>query len=631
LRCTLLAWAIVPAIAHADVPVSVVHSLFNGEKVSIEDTLAVADEFRTGVGAGVWQDDCLAKYFYKLAIDAAAAVPGLPESDLLQQAAADYAAMPAKACQVAFSGPKPPDVPLQSRVLVNGQPPGGPRAAATPPAQLPRVPAAPAGMPLPRGAGNGPALAPPVESGLPINDVMTVRLPAADPSRPPDRFEAAAIAPVIIQTAGGDCRDKWTLYGHFQEAMRDYARMSFFVYAGGAPIGRTRQAVDELEQRIAVARLDARYWLKPQLAKAQRASEELIARAERKRELAAAGYTERADLYQAFFRATKLDRQKLESEDFDAAIYERGGEFVVVFRGTSLTTGWISDARQILNFDPGRGLYQYADQLLKYLINTEHIDRARISTTGHSLGGGLAVYSHLRNDTAFALTFNPAELGAANNIRAANPAAQKRVINYMSYVPGTDASDFVSQGTKVAKELVKSPLLQPPDGHLYGSNFYLPIPVGASEWELAKLAALAGAAAGGTPGGFVQGLMAAAGGARIASTERGSAAKSGMVVATGSKWGLNAIRHPILTAIGSGAGAVTAYQRIAPIENLAWGVFQMHIMNPLENKASSLYVNPQAVVCAGPPTPAFVRQQLDTSSRVGNFLKLAAKIGSTPN
>jgi hypothetical protein len=639
-RYVLLACTAVPLFAHADVPVSVVRGLFSGESVSVEDTLAVADEFRTGVGAGIWQSDCLAKYFYGLAIDYAATVPGLLDSPLLQKAASDYEFLKHKSnepCQVSFHGPQPASVPLKYLVSVNGKFPGtvpSPMAPYDRPQPEPVLPLRPvAGIVVPADRVlDIPQLPGPVATGLSADKVMTARKPfGAAPGKSdwPDRATAAT-APVVLETTGNDCTAKWTQYGYLQEAMRDYARMSFFVYAGTAPINRTIDTVDDLGQRLATAKAaDVKFLLKHQLAAAEGASRELIARRERKQELAAAGYIARTDLQDAFFRATKLNWQKLESEDFEFEIYERGGHFVVAFRGTSLPSGWLSDARQIMSIDVGRGLYEYADQLLKFLIKSG-IDRRHISTTGHSLGGGLAAYSHIRNDTAFAMTFNPAEVSAANDKRASNTGAQKRVFNYISYVPGTDAADFVSQGTQVAKELVRQPLIDLPDGHLYGSKYYLPIPVGASEWKLAKMAAYAGGAMGAAPGGVAQALLVAAGSAAVTPDERINTAKARVAEVTVAHVAKNAIFHPFRTIALGAVSAVEAHRRVAPIENLTWGVFNLHIMQPLEESASLLFVDPQSVVCAGPATPAFVTQQLDTTSRAGNFLKLAAKIATAP-
>jgi hypothetical protein len=643
----------VPVFSYADIPVATVRRLLSGDAVSIGDTLGIADAFRTGKGEGVWQDDCMAKYFYKLAIDSAQTIPGLIDTPILIQAANNLTILSAsyELCDVRFTGAQSPTVPLNYLVVINGQTPritpnpDNGESAVQPYAlvergALPRPvsPTAIPGMLVPEGRMNTPPqLPPPVQTTMPLELVMapqeSLTQTSATGTRTGARSRASVTdtAPIILETKGLACTANWTQYGILQEFMRDYARMAFFVYAGPAPIARAVSNVEDLDARFSRATPNVKVMLKYQRATAVAESNELQLRRERKRELANAGYVVRTDLHDAFFKQAKLNDEKLEKEDFEFEIYDRHGYFVVVFRGTSLKSGWLSDARQILNMDVGRGLYEYADLLVRYLIRTVGIDRRHISTTGHSLGGGLAVYSHMRNDTDFAMAFNPAELSAANHTRAYNPAAAKRVFNYISYVPGTEAADFVSQGSFVAKEMQKMPLLELPDGHVYGEKYYIPIHVGGSDWKLATMGAVAGGAIGAAPLGVVEGLAAAARGAALAPEEKINTAKANAVKVTGAKVVMRVILHPRRTVLGGGIGAVAGYIKVAPMENLAWGVFQMHIMKPLEAATSSKYIDPQSVVCAGPPTPQFVKQQVDITSRVGNFLKLAEKVASAQN
>ena len=112
---------------------------------------------------------------------------------------------------------------------------------------------------------------------------MAVRRQAADPSGvPPTAQKIAALAPVVIQTKGSNCKDQWTLYGQYQEAMRDYARMSFIVYAGEAPRLRSEEYVTVLRQRSAAGRADVKLWLNGEIEGAQGVRDELIVRAARR-------------------------------------------------------------------------------------------------------------------------------------------------------------------------------------------------------------------------------------------------------------------------------------------------------------------------------------------------------------
>ena len=386
----------------------------------------------------------------------------------------------------------------------------------------------------------------------------------------------------------------------------------------------------DLEDRIRLAPIDVKQVLLLEKPSAVETRDDLIERRARKRELANAGYRLRADMHDSFFNQSSLSEEKLEREDFEFEIWERNGYFVVAFRGTSLPSGWISDARQILNIDVGKGLYEYADKLIKYLIKDVGIDRSRIATTGHSLGGGLAVYSHLQNDTDFAIVFNPAELSSENQARAKNPRAAERVFNYMSYVPGTDAADFVSQGSFVAKELLKLPFMELPDGKLYGKRFYLPITVFSSEWKLAKTAGIVTGVGAMTPYGLSAGIVAAAESASIAPDSRVATAKTRGIETAGATAAATFWLHPVRSTILGGFFGIAAYNKVAPIENIAWGIFQMHIMKPLAAAAATRFFEPVSLTCTGPATPAFVKQQVDITSRVGNFLKLADKVARAP-
>lgn len=519
-------------------------------------------------------------------------------------------------------------------------------AAPVTPTRPPTVPsssqlAQPAFSPLPTAPGvfvptrqtiDPPALPPPVDIGQSLESAMANPLPPYPGTNAErNRATAAQGAPIIIVNGKpGECQANWAQYFVLQEFMRDFAKMSLFVYAGPRPIQRASDDLVDLEDRIRRAPIDVKPVLLREKPSAVKSRDELIERRARKRELATAGYRLRADMHDDFFRKSKLSEEKLEKEDFEFEIWERDGYFVVAFRGTSQPSGWESDARQILNIDVGKGLYEYADKLIKYLIKDARIDRSSIATTGHSLGGGLAVYSHLRNDTDFAIVFNPAELSSENHARAKNPRAAEQVFNYMSYVPGTDAADLVSQGSFVAKEMLKLPFMELPDGKLYGKRFYLPIPVWGSEWGFAKHAAIASGVLAITPSGVGAGMVVAAGSASIAPDSRVATAKTRGIATAGAMAVRKIKLNPVRSTIRGGIGFVAAYNTVAPMENIFWGIFQMHIMQPLEAAAATRFFDPVSLTCTGPATPAFVKQQVDTTNRVGNFLNLAYKVARAP-
>ncbi len=92
------------------------------------------------------------------------------------------------------------------------------------------------------------------------------------------------------------------------------------------------------------------------------------------------------------------------SHGFSADIYLSNNkkESIIAFRGTDDPKDWRYGNIDI-NID---GQYNDADELFKWVKN-KYGQNIKISTTGHSLGGGLAIHVSLRNKDVDAFVFNP--------------------------------------------------------------------------------------------------------------------------------------------------------------------------------------------------------------------------------
>jgi hypothetical protein len=290
------------------------------------------------------------------------------------------------------------------------------------------------------------------------------------------------------------------------------------------------------------------------------------------------GYKEDRNLSDSFYAFKNYSKSELDEKGFYFDIYQRKGSFWVAFRGTANFGGGVADLKQIMNIDVDQSVYEYANQLIAFLTGKKGIDPSRIATTGHSLGGGLATYSHLLNSAAFALNFNPAELGAANNVRVPNDAVRTRVINYLSYEPGSETADFVHQGTRIAKELIDSPKI--PEGYIYGNSYYLPIEIGPSNWHLAKKLAIASG--------------------------------SRKIVTTGVR---KFAMHPIISTAKVGYAGAKTYVDIDSTEQATWANFQLHSLDPLAHSISNLISTPRQFVCGMPAQSSGVKTQLKPQSR----------------
>lgn len=627
--------------ASAELPIERVRAILSEEPAEGSELISLADEFRTGEGVGVWKNECLAGYFYKRALDLAKYNSTGIELSQLNKAKSDYQRILEKqlSCVITFNISRTANTPLNQLVLVTDTASrvDTPVVAGTTPSNTsqgnqPLVTSQqpPVGTIVPRwNIGPVPQLPPPVDTGRPLDEAMIFS--GGSPSTDPDTGEvtrySGASGPIIVESQGGNCTPKWSQYAYMQQTMRDFALMSLYAYVGPEPLARAEEEVLDLKKRVGVAKPDIRFLLNMKLKAAEKHEIEIIEKIRTKAStVLSMGYVERPDLSSEFYANKRYSRAVLEAADFYFEIYERSGQLVVVFRGTSQGSGWLTDGKQILNVGVGKGLYEYADQLLVFLIKTKGIDPKTISVTGHSLGGGLAAYTHMRNNTAFAMTFNPAELGSGNNARIQQKDAAARVFNFLSYVPGAEVADLVNQGTFVAKEVLKQPMMELPDGFLYGSKYYLPIEVGKSEWKLAKYAAFGAGAVGVAPGGVLLSLVSAATLGMAADSEKVATAKARTIEGAAGFSAWNVIRHPVRSALFGGASAAVAYQKILPMEQLGWGIFRLHIMEPLALTTEALQNSPRQFICGVPITPASVKNQLKVQSRVKAFEKMVQQL-----
>jgi len=97
-------------------------------------------------------------------------------------------------------------------------------------------------------------------------------------------------------------------------------------------------------------------------------------------------------------------KRVVSSHGFSADIYISNNkrEVVIAFRGTDDKKDWKYGNIAI----DVNGQYNDADELFK-LVKSEYGQNIKITTTGHSLGGGLAIHVSLRNRDVNAFVFNP--------------------------------------------------------------------------------------------------------------------------------------------------------------------------------------------------------------------------------
>lgn len=146
---------------------------------------------------------------------------------------------------------------------------------------------------------------------------------------------------------------------------------------------------------------------------------------------------------------------------FSAAIYEKGGRFVLTFRGTEGTSDasdWVTNVEQATGLRVGN---QY-DFALRIVRAAQHQYGDDLVLTGHSLGGGLAQYSAWKFPALRAITFNAAPIArtpssAGNLPNVVNVVVDRdpvsslsgRQLGYVTYIIPNPISapnrDFVDQ------------------------------------------------------------------------------------------------------------------------------------------------------------------------------------------
>ena len=97
-----------------------------------------------------------------------------------------------------------------------------------------------------------------------------------------------------------------------------------------------------------------------------------------------------------------------DANGFEAIAFQLGEEIVISFAGTAQLVDWMTNITLATGFSNG----QLLDAAVYYLEVRRVYPEARISFTGHSLGGGLAaLMGVLFNEPA--VTFDPAPSGKA--------------------------------------------------------------------------------------------------------------------------------------------------------------------------------------------------------------------------
>lgn len=92
----------------------------------------------------------------------------------------------------------------------------------------------------------------------------------------------------------------------------------------------------------------------------------------------------------------------------EARVDRERGEVVVVFRGTRLSVGGDISTNVLSGLGVNTSYYRWAAALVGR-VKREHPDLL-VVVTGHSLGGGLAIYAVLQNPGVRGVVFNPAGL-----------------------------------------------------------------------------------------------------------------------------------------------------------------------------------------------------------------------------
>jgi hypothetical protein len=355
----------------------------------------------------------------------------------------------------------------------------------------------------------------------------------------------------------------------------------------------------------------------------------------------------RKDLFKAFLSASNLTQARLDNMGFYAEIYSQGEETLIVFRGSTELNGWKTNAAQIFsmprlldngttNGEGAAGQYEIADRLVRFVI-ASGIPRDRVYVTGHSLGGGLAAYAHLSNDTAGALLFNAAQLGVGTRAKVTQQPhfeqAQLRMANYISYLKGTSAADPVSQGTELIKGILAGLHVSVASyGKLFGAKYYLPILPGPIPAGWLKGAVIKGTqiATGVGPSmrdrvGAIK-TEAAINMTNYDRKNRKILAKDSVRYIGRAKTVIEGAkkfkRTPGKLALLAAAGAVAGHIAANEAGGFLWRQLRLHVMAPLEASAVTQVMQPTPMTCATAPTPDFVNEQGEHSSVLSKLTPL---------
>jgi len=120
-----------------------------------------------------------------------------------------------------------------------------------------------------------------------------------------------------------------------------------------------------------------------------------------------------------------------EASGFHAAIYKQGegadAKYVVAFRGTEDGTDWKTNIASGVGIDTKQ--FNMANALVEQVIND--VGRENVTVTGHSLGGGLANYTAMKNEV-YSTAFNPkgTTIREKLEIKNENALADKYIQNY---------------------------------------------------------------------------------------------------------------------------------------------------------------------------------------------------------
>lgn len=137
--------------------------------------------------------------------------------------------------------------------------------------------------------------------------------------------------------------------------------------------------------------------------------------------------------------------------DEETAVYvdHLNREVVVSFRGTVNTKDLVSDVKILFSRESSNARFQRAEQILRDVKAMEGIEGYRVVTTGHSLGGRLALYAGMRGGADFMYIFNPglSPLTIKNDCKTLAERCKNNLIIY------TTGSDFISISAIFSKGL----------------------------------------------------------------------------------------------------------------------------------------------------------------------------------